>query len=234
MDELERAKLEALAEFAAGAGHEINNPLAVISGRAQLLLRDPMGTQTYDFPIIELRGSMQDFTRRETYDYVEGFLEAMVRDQGMDGWMADFGEWLPMDATLADGRAAPLVHNLYPTQWHRASREVMDRARPDGDWVVFSRSGWSREHEVAQIVWIGDQEADFSDADGLATVIPALLNLGMSGLPFVTHDVAGFSGGPKGVLPALAQRGLLFRSATVKSVRSCATSSASFGCACRW
>ena len=38
--DLLRAKLEALAEFAAGAGHEINNPLAVISGRAQLLLRD--------------------------------------------------------------------------------------------------------------------------------------------------------------------------------------------------
>jgi signal transduction histidine kinase len=32
------AKLAALAEFAAGAGHEINNPLAVILGRAQLLL----------------------------------------------------------------------------------------------------------------------------------------------------------------------------------------------------
>ncbi|MCI0747339.1 MAG: HAMP domain-containing histidine kinase [Verrucomicrobia subdivision 3 bacterium] len=28
-----------MAEFAAGAGHEMNNPLAVISGRAQLLLR---------------------------------------------------------------------------------------------------------------------------------------------------------------------------------------------------
>ena len=38
--ELEREKLAALAEFAAGAGHEINNPLAVIFGRAQLLLRD--------------------------------------------------------------------------------------------------------------------------------------------------------------------------------------------------
>lgn len=38
-DALERAKLAALAEFAAGAGHEINNPLAVITGRAQLLLR---------------------------------------------------------------------------------------------------------------------------------------------------------------------------------------------------
>jgi signal transduction histidine kinase len=37
---LEIEKLDALAEFAAGAGHEINNPLTVISGRAQLLLRD--------------------------------------------------------------------------------------------------------------------------------------------------------------------------------------------------
>ena len=37
---LEFEKLEAMAEFAAGAGHEINNPLTVISGRAQLLLRE--------------------------------------------------------------------------------------------------------------------------------------------------------------------------------------------------
>jgi signal transduction histidine kinase len=37
--QLEEAKLAALAEFAAGAGHEINNPLAVICGRVELLLR---------------------------------------------------------------------------------------------------------------------------------------------------------------------------------------------------
>ena len=41
-------KLEALAEFAAGAGHEINNPLATIIGRAQMLLKaetDPQRRQ---------------------------------------------------------------------------------------------------------------------------------------------------------------------------------------------
>jgi signal transduction histidine kinase len=38
-ERLEAEKLASLAEFAAGAGHEINNPLAVISGRAQLFLR---------------------------------------------------------------------------------------------------------------------------------------------------------------------------------------------------
>jgi len=37
-DRLRAAKLDALAEFAAGAGHELNNPLAVIVGRAQLLV----------------------------------------------------------------------------------------------------------------------------------------------------------------------------------------------------
>lgn len=36
---LQDAKLVSLAEFAAGAGHEINNPLAVISGHAQRLIR---------------------------------------------------------------------------------------------------------------------------------------------------------------------------------------------------
>ncbi len=42
---LREAKLESLGEFAAGAGHEINNPIAAISGRAQLLLRDESDPQ---------------------------------------------------------------------------------------------------------------------------------------------------------------------------------------------
>ncbi len=38
VERLRAQKLASLAEFAAGAGHEINNPLAVISGQAQFLL----------------------------------------------------------------------------------------------------------------------------------------------------------------------------------------------------
>lgn len=40
MNDLEREKIDALAEFAAGVGHELNNPLAIIGGHAQQLLRD--------------------------------------------------------------------------------------------------------------------------------------------------------------------------------------------------
>ncbi|MBM3998181.1 MAG: HAMP domain-containing histidine kinase [Planctomycetes bacterium] len=39
-ESVEREKLEAIKEFAYGAGHEINNPLANIATRAQALLRD--------------------------------------------------------------------------------------------------------------------------------------------------------------------------------------------------
>lgn len=149
----------------------------------------------YSFPITVSRGSVADFTNPATYDYVNGYLTEMVTRYGFDGWMADFGEWLPPDATLFAGDAA-LVHNDYPRLWHHASREVFDAERPDGDWVVFSRSGWTGDQAEQQIVWIGDQEADFLETDGLPTVVPAMLNLGLSATPLVTHDIAGYSGGP--------------------------------------
>src|SRR5262249_58131215 len=38
-ERVQAAKLAAVAEFAAGASHEINNPLAVISGHSQYLLK---------------------------------------------------------------------------------------------------------------------------------------------------------------------------------------------------
>jgi signal transduction histidine kinase len=48
-DRLLHARLESLAEFCAGAGHEINNPLGTIVGRTQLLARaerDPQRLRT--------------------------------------------------------------------------------------------------------------------------------------------------------------------------------------------
>ncbi len=48
---LHAMKLESLAEFAAGAGHEINNPLAVISGQAQYILKQ---FELFDGPAAEI------------------------------------------------------------------------------------------------------------------------------------------------------------------------------------
>lgn len=69
---LRDAKLAALAEFAAGAGHEINNPVATIVGRAQQLLRaesDPSRRQALAtivaqaFRIRDMIGDLMLFAR---------------------------------------------------------------------------------------------------------------------------------------------------------------------------
>lgn len=149
----------------------------------------------YRFPAPNIEASHPDLTNPAARAYVRAAFEAMVA-LGMDGWMLDFGEWNPLDAVLSDGSDPRAFHNRFPVEWQRVCREALDAARPDGDYAFFARSGWTGSQGVAQIHWAGDQEASWSLTDGLPTVVPALLNLGLAGQPHVTHDVAGFSGGP--------------------------------------
>lgn len=165
---------------------------------AGLLVRDPMGA-SYRFTAPNsptLMAGHPDLTNPAAVAYVQDALRAMVDDFGIDGWMHDFSEWNPLDAVMSDGSDPIGYHNRYPIEWQRMAREVLDEARPDGDYAFFARAGWTGVQGVAQIHWVGDQEATWSEHDGLPTVVPALLNLGLSGQPNVTHDVAGFSGGP--------------------------------------
>ena len=139
----------------------------------------PETGETYTF--FGPRGEMTtvDLTNPDAQAYILERLEVAVA-LGLDGWMTDFAEWLPHDAVLYEGDAAE-VHNTYPELWQSLSREALG-----GDGLYFARSGWTG----------GDQEADFPTTDGLPTVVPAMLSLGLSGQPFVSHDIAGFSGGP--------------------------------------
>lgn len=160
-----------------------------------LLIRDAEGAP-YTFAAPNGQSSHPDFTNPATRQFVEDALVAMVEDYDMDGWMSDFGEWTPLDAVLDSG-ADPLgYHNRFPVDWHGVVRAALDRARPDGDYVTFARSGWTGVQAHAMIHWIGDQEATWSELDGLPTVVAGMINLGLAGQPFVTHDIGGFSGGP--------------------------------------
>lgn len=158
-----------------------------------LLIRKPDGTPYLHIAPNGL-SSEADLTRPAAREYVKAELRGMAESIGMDGWMSDFGEWLPIDAVYADGSDPVVNHDRYPIEWHRLSREVLDEVHPDGDYAVFARSGFTGVHAYSMIHWIGDQETDWATTDGLPTVVPAMLNLGLSGVPYVTHDVGGFSG----------------------------------------
>lgn len=159
------------------------------------LVRAP-GGGPYEFTAPNGRSGHPDLTREAARDYVRGELREMVEELGIDGWMADFGEWTPLDAVVSDGSDPRAFHNRFPVEWHRVNREAMDAARPDGDWVTIARSGWTGVQRHSMIHWVGDQEATWSEHDGLPTVVPAMITLGLAGVPYATHDIAGFSGGP--------------------------------------
>ena len=145
------------------------------------------------FIISTFMGSLLDVSNPAAVDWFKGYARAAV-DLGMSGWMADFGEWLPYNSAIAE-ESAPSFHNQYATAWHRINREVLDETYPGGDYVMLTRSGFTGEQKVAQIVWAGDQEADWSSTDGLPTVVTAGLTIGMAGIPYFSHDIAGFSNG---------------------------------------
>jgi sulfoquinovosidase len=113
-------------------------------------------------------------------------------DLGFTGWMADYGEWLPPDAVLASGEDALKAHNRYADNWMILNREVLNERTDGKPRLFFARSGWFRSNEITPVVWAGDQRTDFEPDDGLPTVIPLGVNLGLSGISTFGHDVAGY------------------------------------------
>jgi hypothetical protein len=57
---------------------------------------------------------------------------------GISGWMADFGEALPMDACMHDGTTGGTWHNKYPAVWAALNQEAIAeavRAPHDGTYI---------------------------------------------------------------------------------------------------
>ncbi len=115
-------------------------------------------------------------------------------DIGIDGWMADFGEYLPTDdIKLASGKPAMIEHNHWPVLWAKCNYEAVKEANRLGDVVYFMRAGGSGSQKYCTLLWAGDQSVDFSRHDGLVTVICAALSAGMSGCGLNHSDIGGYT-----------------------------------------
>ena len=172
-----------------------------------LLLRDLEGDTYLDFavPNIPQVDAHPDFSNPQTSDFISELLKDIVRAYDVDGWMADFGEWVPVNSVPQDGSDPIEARNTFPIDWQRANREALEDLRGD-DWVMFARAGFTGVQSVAQIHWTGDQETNWGKLDGFPTVVPAMLNLGLAGQPFVSHDIAGFARGDGPSTKELFQR----------------------------
>jgi alpha-glucosidase len=127
---------------------------------------------------------------------------------GFDGWMADYGEWLPTDAQLFSKEDAEAAHNRYPVDWQKLNERVLG-----DDQLAFVRSGYLGSQKIAhQVVWGGDQLTEFKATDGLPTVPVIGLTLGLSGMPYYGSDIGGYTSPPN---HAFSSKELFFRWVTV-------------------
>lgn len=131
-----------------------------------------------------------DFTNPEATRWYQSFLRQAL-DDGWDGWMYDFGEYIPQGAVFSNGMTGHEAHNLYPVLFQRAANEVLEERRP-GDYLLFVRSAYAGSGGLVPMLWAGDQNTDFSRSDGLPAALAGALNAGLSGLPLWGSDISGF------------------------------------------
>lgn len=139
--------------------------------------------------------SLLDLSNPNARDWAKGVYREGLQ-LGADGYMADYCEWLPTDAALHSGEDAEAAHNLYPVECQRLNRELFDElyAQDGVERLFFVRSGYLGSQPLVSVFWAGDQQTDFSQGDGLPSVIPMGIGLGICGIPFYGHDIGGYAG----------------------------------------
>ncbi|MGL6168470.1 MAG: alpha-glucosidase [Fusobacteriaceae bacterium] len=134
-----------------------------------------------------------DFTNPAACEWYKGVIKTNLIDFGLDGWMADFGEYLPTDCQLSNGMSAEVMHNAWPAMWAKINYEAVKEAGKLEEIVYFMRAGFTGTQKYCTLIWAGDQSVDFSLDDGLASVIPAALSVGMSGNGLSHSDIGGYT-----------------------------------------
>jgi len=124
-------------------------------------------------------------------------------DCGVRGAKIDFCEEMPEDGALYGNRRfryhwknpqvfeGASIHHAYPTFFiAKLCRDLTARlqARGQGSFMALSRGGGIGAQR-APFMWAGDQKRDFAKLDDQ---LFAMLNAGVSGVPFMTYDMAGY------------------------------------------
>lgn len=127
-----------------------------------------------------------DFTNPEAVDWWQSTLLGAVSQQGFDGWMEDFGEWVRDTDRFAAGTGHTLSE-LYPLLYHKITTQIAQGLKPD--LVSFSRSGSAGSQAFSPAMWGADQSADWSRDYGLPSVVTAGITAGMSGFSTWGPDI---------------------------------------------
>lgn len=134
-----------------------------------------------------------DFTNPEAMTWYKEIIKKNMIDIGISGWMADFGEYIPVDAVFSNGKTGKEMHNEYPVLWARCNYEAVEERGKLGEIFYFMRAGGIGSSKYCTLMWAGDQSVDFTMHDGLASTIPASISLGLIGNGLTHFDLGAYT-----------------------------------------
>lgn len=149
--------------------------------------------EDYQVEFGEFYAGVVDLTKPEAYDWYKNVIKKNLIEFGLDGWMADFGEYLPTDTVLHNGVDAEIMHNAWPALWAKCNYDALVETGKLGEILFFMRAGYTDSQKYSVMMWAGDQNVDWSLDDGLASVIPAALSLAMTGHGLHHSDIGGYT-----------------------------------------
>ena len=169
---------------------------------------------TYNVNSGSIRFAILDVTNVEARKWYKNIIiDGIIGNASSLGWMADFGEYLPLDAKLK-GDFLPYekdktiddkideyeyltlgenVHNLYPALWASLNKEAVAEAKHSEEIFYFMRSGWTTSNVDANCFWLGDQLVTWDSFDGLRSALIGTLTSGMTGKTFQHSDIGGYT-----------------------------------------
>lgn len=140
----------------------------------------------------DFSAGMLDLSHPGARAWFKQVVKSQVLGAGLSGWMADYGEALPLDAHLYSQDPALRAHNRYAEEWARLQNEILSE-NPEAQALVFLRSGFTLSPRWAPLFWQGDQSVSWDGHDGLRSAVKGLISGGLSGFALNHSDAGGYT-----------------------------------------
>jgi alpha-glucosidase (family GH31 glycosyl hydrolase) len=152
--------------------------------------RDSLGN-VKDVTIWVGEGGMLDVSNPETRQWLRNRYKQLT-DGGITGWWGDLGEpeVHPDGMIHCNGLTNRQYHNLYGNDWSRIIYELFKEEYPETRLMTLMRGGTIGLQRYSVFPWSTDVSRSWG---GLEPQIRIMLNSGLSGLGYMSHDVGGFA-----------------------------------------
>ncbi len=173
-----------------GRGLENYNELA----SKGLLVKDSTGGPQ-EVKIWVGEGGMFDVSNPDTRSWLRERYKTLTLE-GVGGWWGDLGEpeVHPETGIHANGLSAREYHNLYGNDWSSVISDLFASEFPDRRLMTMMRGGTTGLQRYSVYPWSTDVSRSWG---GLQPQITIMLNSGLSGLGYMSHDVGGFAIAPE-------------------------------------